>query len=80
MNIQEAVNAARIHHQWLPDRIRIEGGGTSEAAVALLEAMGHAVEMGGEQGRAHCIMIDAETGDRLAAPDPRADDAGARGH
>ena len=80
MNIQEAVNAARVHHQWLPDRIRIEEGGTSEAAVALLEAMGHAVEMGGEQGRAHSIMIDAESGDRLAAPDPRADDAGARGH
>jgi gamma-glutamyltranspeptidase/glutathione hydrolase len=80
MNIQEAVNAARIHHQWLPDRIRIEEGGTSDAAVARLQEMGHTVEMGGQQGRAHCIMIDAETGDRLAAPDPRADDAGARGH
>jgi gamma-glutamyltranspeptidase/glutathione hydrolase len=80
MNIQEAVNAARVHHQWLPDRIRIEEGGTSEAAVARLEEMGHTVEMVGEQGRAHSIMIDAESGDRLAAPDPRADDAGARGH
>ena len=80
MNIQEAVNAPRIHHQWLPDRIRIEEGGTSQATVEQLEAMGHTVEMGGTQGRAHCIMIDPETGERLGAPDPRAADAGARGY
>ncbi len=80
MNIQEAVNAPRIHHQWLPDRIRIEEDGTSPETVELLRAMGHAVEVGGTQGRAHSIMIDPVTGDRLGAPDPRAPDAGARGN
>lgn len=80
MNIQEAVNAPRIHHQWLPDRIRIEEDGTSQATVQQLEAMGHTVDMGGSQGLAHSIMIDPVTGDRLGAADPRNPVAGARGH
>jgi gamma-glutamyltranspeptidase / glutathione hydrolase len=80
MNIQEAVNAKRIHHQWLPDRIRIEGEGASTDAVAALEAMGHTVQMGGGQGTAHSIMIDARTGERLGAADPRNPDSGARGN
>jgi gamma-glutamyltranspeptidase/glutathione hydrolase len=80
MNIQEAVNAKRIHHQWLPDRIRIEGDGASADAITALEAMGHTVQMGGGQGTAHSIMIDARTGERLGAADPRNPDAGARGN
>lgn len=80
MNIQEAVNAPRVHHQWLPDRIRVEEGGTSEATLTQLRAMGHTVDMGGQQGLAHSIMIDPATGDRLGAADPRNPVAGARGH
>ena len=80
MNIQEAVNAPRIHHQWLPDRIRIEEEGTSESTLEALRAMGHTAEMGGEQGLAHSIMIDPLSGDRLGAADPRNPVAGARGH
>jgi len=80
MNIQMAVNAPRIHHQWLPDHISIEGGGASAATVERLEAMGHTVRMGGGQGSANSIMIDPRTRDRLGAADPRRSDAGARGH
>ena len=80
MNIQMAVNAPRIHHQWLPDRISIEGGGASAATVERLEAMGHTGRMGGGQGSANSIMIDPRTRDRLGAADPRRSDAGARGH
>ncbi len=80
MGIQGAVNAPRMHHQWLPDRIRIEEDGTSEFTVGQLEAMGHTVQMGGRQGLAHSIMIDPDTGERLGAADPRNPDAGARGH
>lgn len=80
MNIQDAVNAGRIHHQWLPDRIRIEEGATSPFTVEQLQAMGHDVDVGGSQGRANSIMIDPRTGERLGAPDPRNPDAGARGH
>jgi gamma-glutamyltranspeptidase/glutathione hydrolase len=80
MNIQQAVNAPRIHHQWLPDRIRVEENGTSEATLEALRAMGHTAEMSGQQGLAHSIMIDPRTGDRLGAADPRNPVAGARGH
>jgi len=80
MNIQEAVNAKRIHHQWLPDRIRIEAEGTNAATIQRLEAMGHTVSMGGGQGLAHSIMIDPRSGERLGAADPRNPDAGARGN
>ncbi len=80
MNIQEAVNAPRIHHQWLPDVIRIEADGVGEATVRRLEEIGHAVRVGGVQGRANSIMIDDRTGDRLGAPDPRWPDAVALGY
>ncbi len=71
MGIQEAVNASRFHHQWLPDEIRIEERGTTLDTVRILEAMGHGIRMRGTQGRAHCIMIDPQTGERLGAADPR---------
>ncbi len=79
MNIQEAVNAPRLHHQWLPDRIRIEADGVSAETVATLEAMGHTVQVGGRQGSANSVGYDARTGEALGAPDPRSGDSGARG-
>jgi gamma-glutamyltranspeptidase / glutathione hydrolase len=80
MNIQEAVNAPRFHHQWLPDRISMEGEGFSAAARAGLERRGHRLRVAGRQGNAHSIMIDPATGELLGAPDPRDADAGASGH
>ena len=80
MNIQEAVDAKRLHHQWLPDRIRIEAGGVTAQTVRELTDMGHTVVVRGSQGRANSIMIDARTGERLGAPDARAPDSGAAGH
>lgn len=79
MNIQEAVDAPRLHHQWLPDRIRIEADGVTPEVLAQLEAMGHTVQMGGRQGSANSVGFDARTGETLGAPDPRSPDAGARG-
>jgi gamma-glutamyltranspeptidase / glutathione hydrolase len=80
MNIQQAVDARRLHHQWLPDRITIEDGGASDETAAQLRAIGHDVRIAGRQGSMHAIMIDARTGERLGAPDRRDADAGARGH
>lgn len=80
MDIQQAVTAPRLHHQWLPDQIRIERDGATAETLQRLQAMGHTVRMGGTQGRAHSIMIDPVTGERLAAPDPRDRDSGAAGH
>ncbi len=80
MNIQQAVDAGRLHHQWLPDRIQIEDGTVSDATVRALEAMGYTVRVGGRQGSSNDIMIDAHTGERLGAADPRDADAGAVGY
>ncbi len=79
MDIQEAVAAPRIHHQWLPDRIRIEGDGATAETIMRLEELGHTVQMGGRQGSANSIGIDEHTGERLGAPDARSPDSGARG-
>ena len=43
MNVQDAVDAARIHHQWLPDRLSLETG-ISPDTVALLKARGYDVD------------------------------------
>ena len=42
--------------------------------------MGHDVRFGGTQGTAHSIMVDAKTGMRIGAADPRDKDAGAVGY
>jgi gamma-glutamyltranspeptidase / glutathione hydrolase len=79
MDIQQAVDAPRMHHQWLPDRISLEAD-AGEAAAERLRAIGHEVRIAGRQGSVHAIMIDPSTGERLGAPDRRDADAGAAGH
>ncbi|MDE2846660.1 MAG: gamma-glutamyltransferase [Gemmatimonadota bacterium] len=84
MNIQEAVDAPRIHHQWFPDFLRVEGGVGTDVVDAL-KTKGHNLSSRGwgggsyRQGDGHSIMVDPETGDRLGAPDPRIEGA-AFGH
>lgn len=80
MSMQDAVNAPRFHHQWLPDVIAVEKDGLPPATVDALKAMGHTVRLGGQQGTAHSIMIDPKTGMRIGAADPRDKDAGAVGY
>lgn len=73
MNVQEAVDAPRFHHQWLPDAIRLERQGFPADVVTALEAMGHTTDVGADMGDVHAIMIDESTGLRLGASDPRQD-------
>lgn len=73
MDVQEAVDAARFHHQWLPDEIRIERRGFPVDVVRALEAMGHKVKPGGDMGNVHAILVEPKTLVRLGASDPRAD-------
>ncbi len=80
MPIQQAVNAPRLHHQWLPNAITVERDGFPASTLDALRAKGHTVRIGGQQGTAHSIAIDPKTGARLGAPDPRDRDAGAAGH
>ncbi|MDT5158422.1 MAG: gamma-glutamyltranspeptidase / glutathione hydrolase [Acidobacteriota bacterium] len=72
MNIQQAIDAPRIHHQWLPDEIVYEPFGMSADTFRALEVRGHKLTqkphyMGDAQG----IMIEEKTGVRLGASDPR---------
>ncbi len=84
MNMQEAVDAPRIHHQWFPDQVRIESG-VGRDVLDALKAMGHEISSRGwgggsyRQGDGHSIMVDPDTGYRLGAPDPRREGA-AFGH
>ena len=45
MSPEEAVAAGRLHHQWLPDRIRIEREAVAPETLDELESMGHTVSM-----------------------------------
>lgn len=80
MDLGGSVAAARIHHQWLPDRIRIEADRINESTVSELEDMGHIVEVRSRQGLAHSIAIDPDTGARIGVADPRNPDAMPFGH
>jgi gamma-glutamyltranspeptidase/glutathione hydrolase len=79
MNVQEAVDAPRIHHQWLPDRILYERVGFSPDTLALLEKRGHTMRRGSSQGVAEAIVFDAERNVLEGGVDRRAPDGGAAG-
>ena len=71
MNIAKAINAPRFHHQWLPDRLRLEGDGFSQDTVELLRGYGHHVDVRGTQGRAMGIYWDPYLEMWTGAADPR---------
>ncbi len=79
MNAQEAVDAPRLHHQWLPDRTSYERFGLSPDTVKILEGMGHALRPGGAQGVAEVILVDPRDGTLEGGSDRRAADGGAVG-
>jgi gamma-glutamyltranspeptidase/glutathione hydrolase len=56
MNVAEATHAPRVHHQWLPDELRIEEG-LSPDTLRLLEQRGHEVMVGNAMGSTHSIMV-----------------------
>jgi gamma-glutamyltranspeptidase/glutathione hydrolase len=73
MTVQEAVDAPRMHHQWMPDRLIVESLGFAEDVLIALRGMGHVVDVRRSIGDCHAIMVDSETGTRLGAADPRND-------
>jgi gamma-glutamyltranspeptidase / glutathione hydrolase len=74
MNGREAVDAPRMHHQWLPDRVSLESS-ADPALAARLKTMGHDVRHGGIQGDAHSIWIDEKTGVAYGINDTRTADS-----
>ena len=76
MNVQDAVNWPRFHHQWMPDVLRVEPG-ISPDTVALLEKRGYVVTRVNAQGEAAAIRWN--NGWLEGAPDPRTEGT-AEGH
>jgi gamma-glutamyltranspeptidase / glutathione hydrolase len=81
MNIQQAIDAPRIHHQWLPDEVVGEPFGLSGDTQRALISRGHKLaEKPRYLGDAEGIMIEEKTGMRLGATDPRRSDGQAVGY
>lgn len=75
MDIQAAIDAPRIHHQWFPDQILYEPYGMSPDTLDVLTSYGHRfADQPGNVASATGIMIDAK-GIRLGAIDSRSDGA-----
>ncbi len=71
LDIQQAVNAPRFHHQWEPDVIYIEKVGISPDTISLLKARGHKIEEGTYWSDGECIAVDPKSGELLGASDGR---------
>jgi len=81
MNIQQAVDAPRIHHQWLPDELVYEPYGLSLDTKRALESRGHKlIPRPRYMGDAEGIMIEEKTGVRLGSSDPRGANSAAVGY
>lgn len=80
MSVAEAIEAGRIHHQWLPDRTRVEARALSPDTIRLYEMMGHELEYRNSMGRAMGIYIDYDEDLLYGAADSRSYDGRAIGH
>ncbi|HBI8234369.1 TPA: gamma-glutamyltransferase [Escherichia coli] len=72
LNVAEATNAPRFHHQWLPDELRVEKG-FSPDTLKLLEAKGQKVALKEAMGSTQSIMVGPD-GELYGASDPRSVD------
>ncbi|GAB4022000.1 gamma-glutamyltransferase [Spirosoma migulaei] len=79
MTMQQAVNALKFHHQWLPDKTIFENGAFSDATIQALQNRGYTLEkLTNTLGRMDCVLIRPD-GSYEGASDPRADNT-ARGY
>ena len=76
MNIAQATMAPRLHHQWLPDQLRVEEG-FSPDTLKLLQYLGHTTVMQKNMGCAETITL--ENGFYYGFADPRRLDGKAKG-
>ena len=73
MDVRQAVDASRFHHQWLPDSVTFERNALPDSITQRLQAMGHGVKFGGQQGDGHSIMV--RNGMAFGAADRRSSDS-----
>jgi gamma-glutamyltranspeptidase/glutathione hydrolase len=71
---REAVALARMHHQWMPDRVSIEEQGVPEGTLTALRAMGHDITTTTRQGDAQTIWVGPD-GTPYGANDRRSADS-----
>ena len=78
MSPRDAVDAPRMHHQWLPDRLQLESQALDEhrGLVAGLNSRGHTIDVRPRQGDAHSIFVTPD-GDVLGVADKRRSGAAA---
>ena len=71
MDIQQAVDFPRFHHQWMPDELRLERPGLSQDTIERLLQRGHSLKFIEKQGRVMAIQADGEW--LLGAADARSE-------
>ena len=71
MNLQQSIDAPRMHHQWYPDVVYAEPGLVTPQTQKTLEAMGYTFKTRHSIGADEAIMVDPETGLLEGANDPR---------
>lgn len=79
MNVQEAIDAPRYHHQWLPDNVIFEKNGLSPDTLSILESRGHKMISVGGIGVAEAIVYNAKEDVLEGASDRRDNDGAAVG-
>jgi gamma-glutamyltranspeptidase / glutathione hydrolase len=82
MPVQQAVDAPRFHHQWIPDEMSYDHFGLSPDTVAILVSEGHALKERDNlvSSDGETIAVDPKTHLRLGASDPRKPDAKSVGY
>ncbi len=70
MNIAEATSAPRVHHQWLPDYLRVESG-ISQDTLNILKQQGYEIKQQPVMGSTQSIMLGQDG--LYGASDPRSD-------
>jgi gamma-glutamyltranspeptidase/glutathione hydrolase len=80
MRIDHAIEAPKVHHQWLPDRLYIEEPKISPDTRKLLRAKGHDIYPRKQLGRLMGIQIDPEKKIMIGACDSSSPDGAALGY
>lgn len=72
MDIQQAINVKKTHHQWMPDLILYESNGLDSTVITKLEQLGHTLQERKSIGRINAVVVLPD-GTLQGGSDPRAD-------